>query len=99
MKTNCLIISLLWVILGTFVHLSMFPDYNYLGFDYDSFLYSFLWWITFPFNYILVLLLYSTKLDDIYIVVIFLQIVKVLVYWWMLYKIYLFFKKVKNKEK
>jgi len=37
MKTICLIISFLWIGLGTFVQLSSYPAYNYLGFDYNSF--------------------------------------------------------------
>jgi hypothetical protein len=92
-KLTCLTISFLWIALGTFIQLSSYPSYNYLNFDYSSFIFNFLWWITFPFNILLFFLLYIDALNNIYIIIIFLQSVKVLVYWWIIYKIYLYFKK------
>jgi len=89
-KIVCLIISLLWTSLGTFVHISGYSDYNYFGFDYNSSIYWFLWWITFPFNFISFFLLFTGKLSDIYVILILLQSAKVLLYWWIIYKIWLF---------
>ena len=99
MKNICLIVSFLWISLGTFIQLSAYPDYNYLGFDYSSFIYNTLWWITIPSNIILWVILFSDILSNIYVLVIFLQLVKVLIYWWIFYKIYLFYSKSKNKSK
>ena len=98
MKITCLIISFLWISLGTFIQISGFPDYNVLGFDYSSFIYNFLWWITFPFNILLAVLLFADTLNNIYIFVIFLQSVKVLIYWWVTYKVYLYFQKIKKQK-
>ena len=102
-KLITFIISFLWISLGTFIQISGYPAYNYFGFDYNSSIYWFLWWITFPFNIILFALLFAEKLSDIYIFVILLQSVKVLLYWWLLYKAWLFVQKRrksrrKNKE-
>jgi len=98
-KYTCLIISFLWISLGTIIQLSAFPAYNLLGFDYNSFIYNFLWAITFPFNILLCGLLFSETLDKIYIYVIILQSAKVLAYWWIFYKIALYFQKVIKKWK
>jgi hypothetical protein len=87
----------LWIGLGTFVQLAGYSDYNYLRFEYGSFIYQFLWWITFPCNILLFILLFSEKLNDIYIYVIILQSVKVLLYWWIFYKTV--FQKSRNKSK
>ena len=92
-KIICLIISFLWIGLGTFIQLSSYPDYNYLGFDYDSIIYKFLWWLTMPFNILLFVLLYAETLKNSYIFVILLQSIKVLLYWWIIYKLYLFLRK------
>ncbi len=93
-KIACLIISLLWIGLGTFIQLSGYPDYNYLGFDYNSFIYNFLWWITFPCNIPLFALLYADTLNNIWIFVILIQSVNVLICWWIIYKICIYFQKV-----
>ena len=98
MKITCLIISFLWIGLGTVVQIASFPDYNYFGFDCNSFIYNFLWWITFPCNILLFGLLYADTLNNSYIFVVFLQSVKVLIYWWIIYKIYLYFQRFKNKS-
>ena len=87
-KIISFMISFFWIGLGTLVHLSAYPACNFLGFDYDSAIYNFLWWITFPFNFILFGLLFSAKLSDIYIIVILLQSLKVLIYWLIIYKIF-----------
>ena len=96
-KIISLIISFLWIGLGTVIHISNIPDYNYLRFDYDSPLYNLLWWITFPFNVLLFILLYADNLNNIYIYVILLQFIKILIYSWVIYKVYLYFKKIRNK--
>jgi len=96
-KTISFLISFLWISLGTVVQVSGYHDYNYLGFDYNSFIYNFLWWITFPCNILLFALLYADTLNNIYIFVILLQSVKILLYWWIVYKIWLFVQKVRNK--
>jgi hypothetical protein len=96
MKITSLIISFLWIGLGTVIQISTSPAYNYFGFDYNSFFYNFLWWITFPFNVLLFGLLYADKLNNIYIFVILLQFVKILIYWWIIYKVCLSLKKTRN---
>jgi hypothetical protein len=96
-KIVCFIISFLWIGLGTFVQISSYPDYNYLGFDYNSPIYDFLWDITFPSNILLFALLYAGTLDKIILLVILLQSFKVLIYWWLMYKICLFVQKVGKK--
>lgn len=94
-KVICLIISIAWIGLGTIVQLSGYPAYNYLGFAYDSFIYKFLWWVTLPSNILLFALLYADTLNNIYVLVILLQSIKVLIYWWIGYKISARFKKIK----
>ncbi len=98
MKTKivCLIISLLWIGIGTLMQISGYPNYNFLGFDYSSIIYNILWWITFPSNILLFMLLYADTLENIYIPVILLQSIKVLVYWWLIYKIWLSIRKARN---
>ena len=96
-KLITFIISFLWISLGTVIQIMGYPAYNYLGFDYNSFVYNFLWWITFPFNIILFALLYSDELSNIYVIVILLQSVKVLIYWWIIYKTWLKFYRKNNK--
>jgi len=95
-KIISLIISFLWVGFGTIIQISTFPDYNYWGFEYGSPFYNFLWWITFPFNVLLFGLLYADTLNNIYIFVILLQFIKILIYWWIIYKVSL---SLKNKLK
>ena len=85
-KIISFIISFLWTGLGTLMVLSSSPKYNFLGFDYESFIFWFLFIITFPFNIILFCLLFLES--DIYITVILLQSIKVLIYWWIIYKIF-----------
>jgi len=97
MKITSLIISFLWIGLGTVIQISAYPAYNYLGFDYSSVLYNLLYRITFPSNILLFGLLYADTLKNIYIFVILLQSVKVLIYWWIIYKICLYIKKTRNK--
>lgn len=92
-KITSLIISFLWIGLGTLVQLAGYSAYNYLGFEYGSPLYNFLWWITFPFNVLLFVLLYAEKLTNIYIYVILLQSTKILIYWWLIYKTWSSLKK------
>ena len=92
-KIISFIISFLWIGLGTLVILSSSPKYNFLGFDYDSLIFWFLFFITFPFNIILFCLLFLES--DIYVIVILLQSIKVLIYWWIIYKIFI----RKNKTK
>lgn len=98
MKIIYLIISFLWIVLGTFIQLSGYPDYNYWGLDYNSFIYKFLWWVSFPFNILLFVLLYADTLNNIYIFVIFLQSINLLIFWWIIYKLYISFQKVKSKS-
>jgi len=95
-KITSLIISFLLIGLGTAIQISNFPAYNYLGFNYNSFFYNFLWWITFPFNVLLFGLLYADKLNNIYTCVILLQSAKILIYWWIIYKVWLSLKKRKQ---
>jgi hypothetical protein len=97
MKIICLTISFLWIGVGTFIQISAYPTYNYLGFDYDSFIYTFLYLITLPCNILLFGLLYADKLPNIYIFIIILQSIKVLIYWWIIYKTAIFFQKSGNK--
>ena len=95
-KIVCLIIALLWIGLGTIVQLANY--YNFLEFNFNCSIYSILWWITFPSNILLFVLLYVDKISNTYFLIIFLQFVKVLMYWWLFYKIWMFVKKTKNNR-
>ena len=86
-KVISFIISFLWIGLGTLMQISAYPANNILGFDYNSSIYNFLWQITFPFNVMLFGLLFAEKLSSIFVIVILLQSVKVVVYWWLIYKL------------
>jgi hypothetical protein len=81
------IISLLWICLGTLMQISAYPEYNFLGFNYNSFIFNLLYSITFPFNIILFGLMFSDMLSNIYVFIIILQVIKILIYWWLIYKI------------
>jgi hypothetical protein len=89
---------MLWISLGTFIQISAYPAYNYLEFDYNSVIYNFLWWITFPFNLLLFAILYFEKINNIYILIIILQSIKVFVYGWLLHKMYSFIKSKTNRK-
>ena len=82
-KIISFMISFFWIGLGTLVHVSAYPDYNVLGFKYDSFIYIFLWFLTIPSNFILDMILLTTASSGVFIF----QLVKVLIYWWLIYKI------------
>ena len=95
-KIASLIISFLWIGLGTLVQLAGYSAYNYLGFDCDSIFYNLLWWLTFPFNVLLFIFLYADKLNHIYVIL--WQLIKILIYWWIIYKVWLYLKKVRHKS-
>ena len=57
-KITSLIISFLWISLGTVIQISAYSTYNYFGFDCNSSFYDFLWWITFPFNIVIWIIIY-----------------------------------------
>jgi len=97
-KITSLIISFLWISLGTVIQISAYSTYNYFGFDCNSSFYDFLWWITFPFNILLFGLLFADTLNNIYIFVILLQLIKILIYWWIIYKVCLYIRKNRNKD-
>jgi hypothetical protein len=87
-KIITFIISIIWVGLGTLIHISPYPDYNFLGVDCNSLIFNILFWITFPFNFIFVFLIFTDELSKIYVGVLLLQIIKILIYWLILYKIF-----------
>ena len=99
-KIVCFIISLLWVGFGAFIQISAYPDYNYLGFDYNSSIYNVLWWITFPFNILFFTVIFFERLTTS--VLVFLTILKlanVLVYWVLIHNIFKQKLKIKNRMK
>ena len=93
----CLIISFLWIGLGTFLQISAYPPYNYFRLDY-SYLYYILYLVTLPSNILLSGMLFTEPLKDICTYVILLQSVKLLIYWWFFYTIYRIFKKRRTKK-
>jgi hypothetical protein len=87
-KLITFIISFLWIGLGTLIHISPYPDYNLLGFDYNSLIFNILYWTTFPFNIIFSFLIFTERLSEIYVAVTLLQLIKILIYWLIFYKIF-----------
>jgi tryptophan-rich sensory protein len=86
-KTISFIISFFWIVLGTLMQISAYPRYNFLNFDYNSFVFNLLYFITLPFNILVFGLLFTEKFENIYLVVIILQTIKIFLYWWIIYRI------------
>ena len=95
-KIISFIISFSWIGLGTLMQISSYPTYNFLEFDYNSFVFNLLYYITFPFNIILFVFLFADKLSNIYVIVIILQLLQVFFYWWIVYK---FLKRIVKSER
>lgn len=89
------VISLIYVSLGTIVGVVSYPDYAILGFDYNSPLWIPLVIITLPVNILLFgLLVVSNSIESILI----LQSIVFLICWFSLYKLILYYFKIKNKK-
>lgn len=98
-KIVAFIISFLWIGLGTLMQISSYPTCNLLEFDYNSLIFNILYYITFPFNITLFTLLFFEKLNDVFLIVILLQSIKVPIYWWIFYKIFSASIAVKSKKR
>jgi len=97
-KAICLIISFSWIIFGTIVQISVYPDYNFFEFNYKLPSYQILNLITLPSNFIFFMLIFSEQINDLYILLIFLQSFNVLIHWLIIYKLWLYFQIKRNKK-
>ena len=91
-----MLFSLIYVLLGTLVVLVSFPEYSLFGFDYNSTLWTPLVIITYPVN----TLLFGLVMVDVFFLSIFiLQTIVFLILWFILYKLVLYYFKIKNRKK
>jgi len=91
-----MLFSLIYVLLGTLVVLVSFPEYSLFGFDYNSPLWTPLVIITYPVN----ILLFGLVMVDVSFLSIFiLQTIVFLILWFILYKLVLYYLKIKNRKK
>jgi len=91
-----MLFSLIYVLLGTLVVLVSFPEYSLFGFDYNSTLWTPLVIITYPVN----ILLFGLVMVDVSFLSIFiLQTIVFLILWFILYKLVLYYFKIKNRKK
>lgn len=91
-----MLFSLIYVLLGTLAVLVSFPEYALFGFDYNSILWTPLVIITYPVN----ILLFGLVMVDVSFLSIFiLQTIVFLILWFILYKLVLYYFKIKNKKK
>jgi len=101
MKRNKILIgtmlfSLTYVLLGTLVVLASFPEYSLFGFGHNSTFWTPLVIITYPVN----ILLFGLVMVDVSFLSIFiLQTIVFLILWFILYRLVLYYFKIKNKEK
>ncbi|MCP9763566.1 hypothetical protein EGI31_11420 [Lacihabitans soyangensis] len=86
-RTISFILSFIWIGLGTLMQISSYPRHNFLNFDYNSLIFNSLYFITFPSNILVFVLLFAEKLENIYLVLIGLQSIKIFIYWWIIYQI------------
>lgn len=91
-----MLFSLIYVLLGTLVVLVSFPEYSLFGFDYNSTLWTPLVVITYPVN---ILLFGLVMVDVSFLSVFILQTIVFLILWVILYKLVLYYLKIKNKGK
>ena len=66
------------VAVGFIVQISAYPEDNFLGFDYNSVIYSILYFVTFTYNLILWVLLFAEPLENYFWIAILMQIVKII---------------------
>ena len=66
------------VAVGFIVQISAYPDNNFLGFDYNSFIYIILYFVTFTYNLILWVMLFVEPLENYFWIAILMQIVKII---------------------
>ena len=66
------------VAVGFIVQISAYPENNFLGFDYNSFIYIILYLVTFTYNLILWVLLFAEPLENYFWIAILMQIVKII---------------------
>ncbi|MDR6546627.1 putative neutral ceramidase superfamily lipid hydrolase [Chryseobacterium rhizosphaerae] len=92
---NTMLFSLIYVILGTIAVVVSFPKYSILGFDYNSPLWMPLVIVTFPVN---ITLFGLVMVDNSILSIFILQSIVFLILWFVLYKLVLYYFKVKNKK-
>ena len=66
------------VAVGFIVQISAYPENNFLGFDYNSFIYIILYFVTFTYNLILWVMLFAEPLENYFWIAILMQIVKII---------------------
>ena len=66
------------VAVGFIVQISAYPENNFLGFDYNSFIYIILYFVTFTYNLILWVMLFVEPLENYFWIAILMQIVKII---------------------
>lgn len=66
------------VAVGFIVQISAYPENNFLGFDYNSFIYIILYLVTFTYNLILWVMLFAEPLENYFWIAILMQIVKII---------------------
>lgn len=66
------------VAVGFIVQISAYPENNFLGFDYNSFIYITLYLVTFTYNLILWVMLFAEPLENYFWIAILMQIVKII---------------------
>ena len=66
------------VAVGFIVQISAYPKNNFLGFDYNSFIYIILYLVTFTYNLILWVMLFAEPLENYFWIAILMQIVKII---------------------
>ena len=66
------------VAVGFIVQISAYPENNFLGFDYNSFIYIILYLVTFTYNLILWVMLFAEPVENYFWIAILMQIVKII---------------------
>ena len=77
-KIILFVIIFFTVAVGFIVQISAYPKNNFLGFDYNSFIYIILYFVTFTYNLILWVMLFAEPLENYFWIAILMQIVKII---------------------
>ncbi|PWN71054.1 hypothetical protein C1631_000035 [Chryseobacterium phosphatilyticum] len=93
---NTMLFSLIYVILGTIAVVVSFPKYSILDFDYNSPLWIPLVVVTFPVN---ITLFGLVMVDNSFLSIFILQTIVFLILWFILYKLVLYYFKLKNNNR
>jgi hypothetical protein len=91
-KLTSLIVSFLYVSLGTLTAMVSYPNYEFLGFNYDSYIWLPLAIVTLPVNFLLFILI---MVDNSISSILLLQIPIFFICWWMFYKLFKLIFKIK----